>query len=232
MTTTVADLLITALADHGVTQVWGVVGDALNPVTDAIRREDRIEWVGVRHEEAGAFAAERPGPAHRPARRLHGHRRAGRDPPAQRPVRREEEPHPGAGDHRPGAARGHGQRLLPGGRQRRAVRRRVGVLPDGHQRRPVPVADRAGGQRRAPGAGRRGADAARRRRRPRPAEAHRCPAVRRRGPGTRALRRVAARRRRRHQRRRPGDPAGRTGRAPRPRGGAGPRRAARRPRWW
>ena len=55
--TTVAELLVTALAEHGVTQVWGVVGDALNPVTDAIRREDRIEWMGVRHEEAGAFAA-------------------------------------------------------------------------------------------------------------------------------------------------------------------------------
>ncbi|HET6153857.1 MAG TPA: thiamine pyrophosphate-dependent enzyme [Marmoricola sp.] len=54
---TVAEHLITALADHGVTSVWGVVGDALNPVTDAIRREDRITWVGVRHEEAGAFAA-------------------------------------------------------------------------------------------------------------------------------------------------------------------------------
>ncbi|KAJ1684124.1 hypothetical protein LUZ63_020693 [Rhynchospora breviuscula] len=37
--------------------VWGVVGDALNPFTDAIRREERLEWVGVRHEEAGAFAA-------------------------------------------------------------------------------------------------------------------------------------------------------------------------------
>ncbi|HEY0952030.1 thiamine pyrophosphate-dependent enzyme [Nocardioides sp.] len=55
--TTVAELLIQALADHGVTQVWGVVGDALNPVTDAIRREERVDWVGVRHEEAGAFAA-------------------------------------------------------------------------------------------------------------------------------------------------------------------------------
>jgi pyruvate dehydrogenase (quinone) len=55
--TTVAELLIESLADHGVTQVWGVVGDALNPVTDAIRRQDRVEWVGVRHEEAGAFAA-------------------------------------------------------------------------------------------------------------------------------------------------------------------------------
>src|SRR5689334_14737979 len=55
--TTVAELLIESLAEHGVKQVWGVVGDALNPVTDAIRREDRIEWIGVRHEEAGAFAA-------------------------------------------------------------------------------------------------------------------------------------------------------------------------------
>lgn len=54
---TVAELLIKALADQGVKTVWGVVGDALNPVTDAIRREDRIEWIGVRHEEAGAFAA-------------------------------------------------------------------------------------------------------------------------------------------------------------------------------
>jgi pyruvate dehydrogenase (quinone) len=55
--TTVAELTITALADHGVRSVWGVVGDALNPFTDAIRQEDRIEWVGVRHEEAAAFAA-------------------------------------------------------------------------------------------------------------------------------------------------------------------------------
>ena len=54
---TVAELLIQSLAEHGVRQVWGVVGDALNPVTDAIRREDRVEWIGVRHEEAGAFAA-------------------------------------------------------------------------------------------------------------------------------------------------------------------------------
>ncbi|GAB3658237.1 pyruvate dehydrogenase [Nocardioides korecus] len=54
---TVAELLIESLAEHGVRQVWGVVGDALNPVTDAIRREDRVEWIGVRHEEAGAFAA-------------------------------------------------------------------------------------------------------------------------------------------------------------------------------
>jgi pyruvate dehydrogenase (quinone) len=53
---TVASSIVTALAEHGVTQVWGVVGDALNPVTEAIRTEERIEWVGVRHEEVAAFA--------------------------------------------------------------------------------------------------------------------------------------------------------------------------------
>jgi pyruvate dehydrogenase (quinone) len=54
---TVAETIISALADLGVKSIWGVVGDALNPVTDAIRREERLEWIGVRHEEAGAFAA-------------------------------------------------------------------------------------------------------------------------------------------------------------------------------
>ena len=41
----------------GCAPIWGVVGDALNPVTDAIRRDERLEWIGVRHEEVGAFAA-------------------------------------------------------------------------------------------------------------------------------------------------------------------------------
>lgn len=56
MSQTVAHSIIRALADHGVTQVWGVVGDALNPLTDAIRTTDGIEWIGVRHEEAASFA--------------------------------------------------------------------------------------------------------------------------------------------------------------------------------
>lgn len=55
--TTVAEQLVRTLERNGVHQVWGVVGDALNPVTDAIRRTGGIDWVGVRHEEAGAFAA-------------------------------------------------------------------------------------------------------------------------------------------------------------------------------
>jgi pyruvate dehydrogenase (quinone) len=54
---TIAESIVSALAELGVKQVWGVVGDALNPITDAIRREQRIEWIGVRHEETAAFAA-------------------------------------------------------------------------------------------------------------------------------------------------------------------------------
>src|ERR1700759_1413851 len=54
---TVAEMIVTALAEQGTTTIWGVVGDALNPVTDAIRREERLEWIGVRHEEVAAFAA-------------------------------------------------------------------------------------------------------------------------------------------------------------------------------
>lgn len=57
MATTIAENIIETLADQGVTHIWGVVGDALNPVVDAIRTEERIEWIGVRHEEVAAFAA-------------------------------------------------------------------------------------------------------------------------------------------------------------------------------
>lgn len=53
----IARTIVTALGDLGVTQIWGVVGDALNPITDAIRDDKRLEWIGVRHEEVAAFAA-------------------------------------------------------------------------------------------------------------------------------------------------------------------------------
>ncbi len=53
----VAELLVETLADIGVRQIFGIVGDALNPFTDAIRRQSRIEWIGVRHEEGAALAA-------------------------------------------------------------------------------------------------------------------------------------------------------------------------------
>lgn len=57
MSMTVAEMLVETLADIGVSQVFGIVGDALNPFTDAIRRQSRIAWIGVRHEEGAALAA-------------------------------------------------------------------------------------------------------------------------------------------------------------------------------
>ncbi len=57
MARTVARVIIDALKELGVGHVFGVVGDALNPLTDAIRTTEGLEWVGCRHEEAAAFAA-------------------------------------------------------------------------------------------------------------------------------------------------------------------------------
>lgn len=57
MAANVAELLVETLAAVGVRQVFGIVGDALNPFTDAIRRQEVIEWIGVRHEEGAALAA-------------------------------------------------------------------------------------------------------------------------------------------------------------------------------
>jgi pyruvate dehydrogenase (quinone) len=55
--TTVAEQLVQTLRDAGVERIYGIVGDSLNPVVDAVRRTEGIEWVHVRHEEAAAFAA-------------------------------------------------------------------------------------------------------------------------------------------------------------------------------
>src|SRR6202008_5081679 len=57
MTKTVADQFATTLAAAGVKRIYGIVGDSLNGLTDAIRRQGKIEWLHVRHEEVGAFAA-------------------------------------------------------------------------------------------------------------------------------------------------------------------------------
>ncbi|MGK6321888.1 thiamine pyrophosphate-binding protein [Sphingomonas sp. DT-51] len=53
----VAELLVDTLAQVGVRHVFGIVGDALNPFTHAIEQDDRIDWIGVRHEEGAALAA-------------------------------------------------------------------------------------------------------------------------------------------------------------------------------
>src|SRR5580693_8296153 len=57
MVKSVADQFAETLAAAGVKRIYGVVGDSLNGLTDSIRRQGKIEWVHVRHEEVAAFAA-------------------------------------------------------------------------------------------------------------------------------------------------------------------------------
>src|SRR5580692_1388620 len=56
MSQTVAGTLVDALEKIGVTHIFGLIGDSLNPLADAVRHS-KIEWVGVRHEEGAALAA-------------------------------------------------------------------------------------------------------------------------------------------------------------------------------
>ncbi|HEY2011682.1 MAG TPA: ubiquinone-dependent pyruvate dehydrogenase [Rhizomicrobium sp.] len=57
MARTVADQFAETLAAAGIKRIYGIVGDSLNGLTDSIRRQGKIEWVHVRHEEVAAFAA-------------------------------------------------------------------------------------------------------------------------------------------------------------------------------
>jgi thiamine pyrophosphate-dependent acetolactate synthase large subunit-like protein len=52
----VAELIVEVLEQIGVRQIFGLIGDSLNPLGDAVRRS-KIEWIGVRHEEGAALAA-------------------------------------------------------------------------------------------------------------------------------------------------------------------------------
>lgn len=58
----VAEQIVTQLVDTGVHRIYGIVGDSLNPIVDAVRKtggskKGGIDWIHVRHEEAAAFAA-------------------------------------------------------------------------------------------------------------------------------------------------------------------------------
>jgi pyruvate dehydrogenase (quinone) len=56
MSQTVAEVLVDTLEQIGVRHIFGLIGDSLNPLADAVRHS-KIEWIGVRHEEGGALAA-------------------------------------------------------------------------------------------------------------------------------------------------------------------------------
>ena len=102
MAKTGGDILIETLIDWGVDTVFGLPGDGINGIMEALRkRQDKIRFIQVRHEEAAAFMAcayakytgklgvclATSGP--------------GRHPPAERPLRRQAGRPAGAGDHRP-----------------------------------------------------------------------------------------------------------------------------------
>ena len=55
--TSVADRIVQTLKSAGVQRIYGLVGDSLNGLTDALRADGSIQWIPVRHEEVAAFAA-------------------------------------------------------------------------------------------------------------------------------------------------------------------------------
>jgi pyruvate dehydrogenase (quinone) len=57
MAKNVADVMWEMFEKAGVKRCYGIVGDALNPVIDALHRNGKIEFIHVRHEEYGVFAA-------------------------------------------------------------------------------------------------------------------------------------------------------------------------------
>jgi len=105
MAKTVADQFAEILATAGVKRIYGLVGDSLNGLTDSLRRQGKIEWIHVRHEEVAAFAAGAE--AHLTGEQL----RARQPPPHQRPLRLP----PFAG------ARARNRRADPIGRDRRRL---------------------------------------------------------------------------------------------------------------
>ena len=57
MAKSVADQVVEMLVQAGIKRIYAVTGDSLNFINDAVRREGSIQWIHVRHEEAGAYAA-------------------------------------------------------------------------------------------------------------------------------------------------------------------------------
>lgn len=58
MAKSVADQIVEILVANNVKRIYAVTGDSLNYLNDAVRRNGKIKWIHVRHEEVGAYAAE------------------------------------------------------------------------------------------------------------------------------------------------------------------------------
>ena len=153
MPATVADAIVERLSTWGVDRIFGYAGDGIDPLLAALHRaQDRVEFVQPRHEEMAAFMATGHAKYSRPAGRVPVHPGSRRDPPADRPLRRQARRPTGGGDHRPDRLHRDGQRLPAGGRPAVAVQGRLRpVRADGGHPRAGADADR---QRHAHRAGR------------------------------------------------------------------------------
>src|SRR3954454_14709529 len=122
MSKRVADVLVETLQAAGVKTCYGVVGDTLNRIAHAIDRSE-IDWVHMRHEEAGAFAAGaeaqltgrltavagsggRRSAAYRPSHSLRGLVRSRQSPLRQRALRGQSQPRARHPDRDPDRAAG------------------------------------------------------------------------------------------------------------------------------
>ena len=123
MSQTVAEELVDTLVKAGVQRIYGIVGDSLNPVTDAIRRSGKIQLGACPPRRNGGVRGRGGGPAHRPAGGLRGQLRPRQPAPDQRAVRRPPEHGPRAGHRRSHPQLRDRHRLLPGDAPRPAVPR-------------------------------------------------------------------------------------------------------------
>ena len=101
----VADYVLRRLKEWGVHRIYGYPGDGINAFLGALDRADGDpEFIQARHEEMAAFMACGHAKFTRRGRRVHGDLRPRRDPPAERPLRREARPRAGRRDRRPAEA--------------------------------------------------------------------------------------------------------------------------------
>ena len=57
MSKNIAEQIVDMLVDAGIKRIYAVTGDSLNHLNEAVRKNDKIDWIHVRHEEVGAYAA-------------------------------------------------------------------------------------------------------------------------------------------------------------------------------
>ncbi len=119
-TATTADVLIERLIDWGVRVVFGLPGDGINGIMEALARAAGPHLVrpGAARRGRGVHGV-RLREIHRSARRLPRDVRAGRDSSAERPLRREDGRRAGARHHRPDLSRSHRHALSAGSRSAR-----------------------------------------------------------------------------------------------------------------